>query len=197
MKQLLKKLYDSADIDFLMNESIALTEIEFKQTFCEYHKAAEYTYNLLKREGLDAEFITFPADGKTTYQDFRTPLAWEASYGRLTVTKSPIPFADPIVADYERHPFHLIKGSTGTPEGGIHARLLTEAQVLNGADNGCDRAFPIQQIYPFPFYLSHAGPGRHWFYQHLHRTGHGKRDPGLHCMVQCCYGRSRSLACAV
>lgn len=147
MKQLLKKLYDSADIDFLMNESIALTEIEFKQTFCEYHKAAEYTYNLLKREGLDAEFITFPADGKTTYQDFRTPLAWEASYGRLTVTKSPIPFADPIVADYERHPFHLIKGSTGTPEGGIHARLLTEAQVLNGADaTGAIVLFPSNKF---------------------------------------------------
>ena len=134
MKDLLKKLYDSADIDFLMNESIALTDIEFKQTFREYRKAAEYTYNLLKREGIDAEFITFPADGKTTYQDFRTPLAWEATKGKLTVTKSAIAFADPVLADYERHPFHLIKGSTATPEGGIQSRILTEAQVLDGAD---------------------------------------------------------------
>ena len=134
MKELLKKLYDNADIDFLINEGIALTDIEFKQTFREYRKAAEYAYNLLKREGVDAEFITFPADGKTTYQDFRTPLAWEATTGRLTVTKSPILFEDPVVADYERHPFHLIKGSSGTPEGGIRARLLTEEQVLAGAD---------------------------------------------------------------
>ena len=51
--------------------------------------------------------------------------------GRLTVTKSEIPFDEPVVADYERHPFHLIKGSTGTPEGGIKARLLTEEQVLD------------------------------------------------------------------
>lgn len=134
MKELLKKLYDSADIDFLIKEGTALTDIEFKQTFREYRKAAEYTYRLLKREGIDAEFLSFPADGKTTYQDFRTPLAWEASKGRLTVTKSPIPFEDPIVADYERHPFHLIKGSTGTSEDGVKARLLTEAQVLAGAD---------------------------------------------------------------
>lgn len=134
MKELLKMLYDNADIDFLINEGIALTDIEFKQTFHEYRKAAEYTYHLLKREGIDAEFITFPADGKTTYQDFRTPMAWEATIGRLTVTKSQIPFDDPVVADYERHPFHLIKGSSGTPEGGVKARLLTEEQVLNGAD---------------------------------------------------------------
>ena len=134
MKDLLKKLYDTADIDFLMEEAIALTEIEFKQTFREYRKAAEYAYHLLQREGIDAEFITFPADGKTTYQDFRTPLAWEATMGRLTVTRASLPFEDPVVADYARHPFHLIKGSTGTPKGGVKAKLLTEAQVLNGAD---------------------------------------------------------------
>ena len=147
MKELLKKLYDSADIDFLMDESIALTEIEFKQTFREYRKAAEYTYQLLQREGIDAELLTFPADGKTTYQDFRTPLAWEATKGSLSVTKSPIPFADPVVADYERHPFHLIKGSTGTPEGGVKARLLTEEQVLAGADaQGAIVLFPSSKF---------------------------------------------------
>ena len=147
MKELLKKLYDSADIDFLMDESIALTELEFKQTFREYRKAAEYTCQLLQREGIDAELLTFPADGKTTYQDFRTPLAWEATKGSLRVTKSPVPFADPVVADYERHPFHLIKGSTGTPEGGVKARLLTEEQVLAGADaRGAIVLFPSSKF---------------------------------------------------
>ena len=29
MKELLKKLYDNADIDFLMDEAIRLTDIEF------------------------------------------------------------------------------------------------------------------------------------------------------------------------
>ena len=134
MKELLKKLYDSADIDFLMGEAIALTDIEFKQTFREYRKAAEYTRDLLNREGIEGELLTFPADGKTTYQDFRTPLAWEATEGSLTVTKSPVPFAEPVVADYRRHPFHLIKGSVGTPAEGVKARLLTEEQVLAGAD---------------------------------------------------------------
>lgn len=134
MQELLKKLYDDADIDFLMDEAITLTDIEFKQTFREYRKAAEYTYNLLKKEGIDAEYLTFPADGKTTYQDARMPVAWEATKGRLTVTKSEAEFDDPVIADYERHPFHLIKGSTATPEGGIKARLLTKEQVLAGAD---------------------------------------------------------------
>lgn len=134
MKELLKKFYDDADVDFIIDESIALTGIEFKQTFREYRKAAEYTYDLLQKRGIDAEFITFPADGKTTYLDFRTPLAWEATMGRLTVIKSESPFDNPVVADYERHPFHLIKGSTATPAGGIKTRLLTSEQVLNGAD---------------------------------------------------------------
>ncbi len=147
MQELLKKLYDDADIDFLMKETAILTDIEFKQTFREYRKSAEYTYNLLKREGIDAEFITFPADGKTTYQDFRTPLAWEATMGRLTVTKSEIPFDDPVVADYERHPFHLIKGSTATPKGGVTARLLTEEQVLAGEDaKGAIILFPTNDV---------------------------------------------------
>ncbi len=147
MQELLKKLYDDADIDFLMKETAALTEIEFKQTFREYRKAAEYTYDLLKKEGVDAEFITFPADGKTTYQDFRTPLAWEATMGKLTVTKAEISFDDPVIADYERHPFHLIKGSTSAPEGGIKARLLTEEQVLSGADaKGAIILFPTNDV---------------------------------------------------
>lgn len=131
---LLKNVYDTCDIDFVIDEAKKLTEIEFKQTFREYRNAAKYVYNLLQEKGINAEFITFPADGKTTYQDFRTPLAWEASYGRVTVLKSEIPFEEPVVADYERHPFHLIKGSSGTKEGGVRARLLTEEQVLNGED---------------------------------------------------------------
>ncbi|MBQ9985121.1 MAG: DUF4910 domain-containing protein [Oscillospiraceae bacterium] len=147
MQELLRKLYDGADIDFLMKETATLTDIEFKQTFREYKRAAEYTYGLLKREGIDAELLTFPADGKTTYQDLRTPLAWEATMGRLTVVKSEIPFDDPVVADYERHPFHLIKGSTAAPEGGIKARLLTEEQVLGGADaNGAIILFPSDDV---------------------------------------------------
>ena len=144
---LLSTLYDSCDIDFIINESKKLTDIEFKQTFREYRNAANYVHNLLKSEGLNSDFITFPADGKTTYQDFRTPLAWEASLGRLTVLKSEIPFDDPVVADYERHPFYLIKGSSGTPKGGVRARLLTEEQVLNGEDaTGAIVLFPSNKF---------------------------------------------------
>lgn len=147
MKNLLKKLYDNADIDFLIDESIKLTDIEFKGTFREYRASAEHTFNLLNESGIDAEFITFPADGKTAYQDFRSPLAWDASVGKLTVLKSEIPFETPVVADFTRHPFHLIKGSSSTPKGGIKARLLTEEQVLSGADaTGAIVVFPSNKF---------------------------------------------------
>lgn len=34
---------------------------------------------------VDAEIITFPADGKTACQDKITPLGWEATTGKLTI----------------------------------------------------------------------------------------------------------------
>ncbi|MBQ4517270.1 MAG: AAC(3) family N-acetyltransferase [Clostridia bacterium] len=134
MQKMLRLLYETQDTEWIAKHGKELNTIEFGQTFKEYKAAADYTYNLLKEEGFDAEIITFPADGKTTYMDMRTPMAWEASVGRLTVTKSSVPFAEPVVADYEKHPFHLIKHSTATPAGGVRVKLVTEAQVYAGED---------------------------------------------------------------
>lgn len=45
----------------------------------------------MKEAGLEnVEKIPFPADGKTGYQDKISPLAWDATCGRLTITKSPV-----------------------------------------------------------------------------------------------------------
>lgn len=134
MQKMLRLLYGTQDTEWIANHGKELNTIEFGQTFKEYKAAADYTYNLLKEEGYDAEIITFPADGKTTYMDMRTPMAWEASLGRLTVVKSAVPFKEPVVADYEKHPFHLIKHSTATPAGGVRVKLVTEAQVYAGED---------------------------------------------------------------
>ena len=62
------------------------------------------------------------------------PLAWDATAGTLTVRKAAIPFDEKVVADFQRHPFHLIKGSVATPPEGIITKLITEDQMFTGED---------------------------------------------------------------
>ena len=133
-KEFIKKIYGTLDMDFAIRETEQLYLREYGQTFDNYKASSEYLYELLKREGFDAELYTFPANGITTYQDKRTPMAWSATKGKLTVLSSPIEFDNPVVADFEQMPYALVKHSVATPEGGIKARLLTEKQVEEGAD---------------------------------------------------------------
>jgi hypothetical protein len=120
---------------WLMENSQKLMDLELGQTFEHYRAAAQFTAKLIKEAGQEnCEIIEFPADGKTVYQDKRMPLAWRAGVGKLTIEKSPITFDDPVVADYKRHPFHLVKGSVATPSGGLNARIITEDQMSAGQD---------------------------------------------------------------
>ncbi len=130
----LRMLHDTCDIDWLVRESNTLNDIEYYQSFKEYEESAKYVYNLLKEKGFNPDFLTFPADGKTVYQDKRTPLAWRITKGTLEITKSEIPFENPIIADYKTSPFSVVKHSVSTPEGGIDTTIVTEDDMLAGAD---------------------------------------------------------------
>lgn len=135
MNAIFEKILKEVNTPWLMENSKKLMDIELGQTFDNYHAAAEFTANLIKETGIEnCETIEFPADGKTVYQDKRMPLAWRASVGKLTIKKSAIPFDNPLVADYKRHPFHLVKGSVATPPGGLYARIITEDQMFAGQD---------------------------------------------------------------
>ncbi len=131
---LFKKIANANDNNWVLSHTKELWKIERGQTYRHYKESSEYVYNLLKSEGFDAEILTFPADGKTTYQDKRMPLAWDATVGKMTVMKSAIPFKDPVVADFSKEPFNLIKGSVSTPEGGLYTKLVTEPQMWAGED---------------------------------------------------------------
>ena len=135
----LKELYDAfsneIDLDRMMAETEALWRRELGQRCRDNRRAARYVEDLCRKAGLSrVERIVFPADGSTVYQDKTSPLAWDVSVGRLTVAKSPIPFADPVVADYARHPFHVVRGSVAAPKGGVTIRLFTEEQMYGGCD---------------------------------------------------------------
>lgn len=134
LSEIMQAAYNSADREWMTKHTGELTDIESLQTFPAYEKAAEYIHQLLLDNGFDSELLTFPADGKTAYQDKCMPLAWDATVGRLTVKSSSVAFDNPVIADYERLPIHLVKHSVATPEGGIVAKVVTETQMLAGED---------------------------------------------------------------
>lgn len=134
MEKLLDYIYNNMDVNWMAEHAVNLTNIEYGQTFKDYKKAAEYVYNLLLKEGFDAQMLTFPADGKTQYLDCRMPLAWDATVGKLTIVEAPISFQDPVVADFEKMPFSLYKHSVATPKGGVVVPIVTETQVYSGQD---------------------------------------------------------------
>ena len=139
MNNLFEKVLKEVNIGWVMKNTERLAKIEFGQTFDDYQKAAAFTADLIKKAGIKScEIINFPADGKTVYQDKTMPLAWRATKGKLTILKSSVAFKDAVVADFERHPFHLIKGSVATPQEGLKAGIITEEQLLGGFDaKGC------------------------------------------------------------
>jgi len=107
----------------------------WKADFSCYHAEADKTLELLKAANIpNAEKITFPADGKTAYQDKIMPIGWEASTGKLTVKKASGLPENFVLADFQRNPFELIKGSVGTAPGGEDIELIDYRLMCAGAD---------------------------------------------------------------
>src|SRR5690349_11956156 len=123
------------DMAWVMENTERLWQTERGQCFRHYRQAALLAEKLLRESGVErVERIVVPADGKTTYLDRTMPMAWDATRGTLTVKQSRVPFDDPVIASYGRHPFHLAKGSVSTPPEGITTRLITEQQMFTGED---------------------------------------------------------------
>ena len=147
----MRKLYDEflslIDGGAIYERTLKLAALEQHQTTPYHHIVADLVLDELKKAGIpNAERIDIVADGKTAYQDKVMPLAWDATVGRLIMTTTAknkwVPVSmrgmkleeDPVIADFNRHPFHLVKGSTATPPGGIVAKVMNEAQFLAGDD---------------------------------------------------------------
>ena len=135
MRTLFEHFRERIDADKLYADLTELYPLEVKQTFSCYHASARKALEILQRTGIpNAEIIQFPADGRTAFQDKITPLGWEAATGKLTILSGFKLPAGLVAADYQRHPFQLIKGSVGTKPGGEIVRILTYDQMLASAD---------------------------------------------------------------
>ena len=123
------------DIDSLMSNTEALYKLEYCQNFRGYHASADKTVELLKAANIpNIEKLTFPADGKTAYQDKITPLGWDVTTAKLTVKRAVGLQEGFAIADYERCPFELIKGSVGTAPEGMDVTLVDYQAMLAGAN---------------------------------------------------------------
>ncbi|MBR2911807.1 MAG: hypothetical protein IKC05_09370, partial [Lentisphaeria bacterium] len=131
MKELYRYFRSRIDGDDLVKRTKELCRIEQGQTFRHYRMAAEHILSELKKYNIpNAEIVTVPADGVTSYEDKKMPIAWDATIGKLTLCDKD----ETVVADYTVHPFHLIKGSVATAPGGEVMRIITEQQFLAGED---------------------------------------------------------------
>lgn len=143
MKILFHRFLEQIDPDFLMTETENLWKKEFGQTFRDYRAAAFYTKDLMERVKIpNVELHEFPADGKTVMLDARMPIAWDATVGKLTllnVSGSCISGEfggtgpEIVVADYQKHPFTLVKGSV-LNGGKRYVRIITTDDLLGGCD---------------------------------------------------------------
>ena len=133
MKKRFLKFFQQIDMPSILDMTEELLKLEMPQTFEAYHASAAKAVELLRASGIpNVEKITFPADGKTVWQDKIAPLGWTASEGKLTVLSAPGIPEGTAIADYKQHPFHLIKGSCGTAPGGEIMSLISYEQVLSG-----------------------------------------------------------------
>lgn len=128
----IRNFINEADGDWLKKHILALYEFERKQNSDAYKQSAEYTYNLLQNEGFEAQLLTFPADGKTVYQDKCCPIGWSVSDMRLELLSGVAGIANPVLADYKQEPLSCVKHSVSTPPEGITAHVITEGQMLAG-----------------------------------------------------------------
>jgi len=132
-EELLHKLTQRVNLERLLMRTEQLYRREYRFGFSSYHQSARYAAEQMQQAGFaDVEMIPIPADGETVFNDCIMPLGWEAEYGRLEVVSAPVSFSNPVLADWEREPKHLILGSAATPPQGLETELITEQQMWAG-----------------------------------------------------------------
>lgn len=86
-----------------------------------FHEAAEYVKSELVKIGLDDIAIEqFPADGKTRYWTYTSPVGWEAKSAELRLVEP----EEKLLCTYEETPQSLHTFSKGTPKQGVTAELV-------------------------------------------------------------------------
>ena len=92
-------------------------------SFDQFSRCAEYCCDRMKDVGLmDAEVLSFPADGEQRYGDYRMPRAWDVTDAYLRIVE-PEDRAG-YLASYREEPLSLAMGSHPTPPEGVTAEVV-------------------------------------------------------------------------
>jgi len=132
MRKYLETFLATKDEKFMQIHMQKCWELEMPCTTAAKHRSEDYVYNLLIENGIEAERLNMIADGRTVCHDKIAPVCWDVSVARLTVVSDWE--GDPVVADYDRHPFHVIQYSTSVPEGGVTVKLVPYERMVAGED---------------------------------------------------------------
>ena len=137
--QYIRNLYDrlaaNVDENRLWQDMKDVTEKELGQTFTHYRLAAECALKKMKEAGIsECKLLELPADGKSVFLDKTMPLAWDVTKGKLSVISGKGFEEGEVLADYEKHPFSIVKGSAATKAGGEKLKIVTEKDFLAGKD---------------------------------------------------------------
>ena len=88
-----------------------------------FGKSARYCLDRMREFGLESpELLSFPADGKQVYGDYRMPRAWNVKDAELRIVEPR--GAARRVASYRAQPLSLAMYSPATPKGGVTAELV-------------------------------------------------------------------------
>ncbi len=154
-EELLAKLTERVNLDRLLTRTKQLYRRECRFGFSSYHQSAQYAAEQMRQAGFaDVEMIPVPADGETVFNDHIMPLGWEAEHARLEVVAAPVSFTNPVLADWDREPKHLMLGSASTPPQGLKTQLITEQQMWAG--NSAQGKFVLLSPHHRPHYLVKA-----------------------------------------
>ena len=137
--QYIRDLYDrlaaNVDENRLWQDMKDVTEKELGQTFTHYRLAAECALKKMKEAGIsECKLLELPADGESVFLDKTMPLAWDVTKGKLSVISGNGFEEGEELANYEKHPFSIVKGSVATKEGGEKLKIVTEKDFLAGKD---------------------------------------------------------------
>ena len=137
--QYIRDLYDrlaaNVDENRLWQDMKDVTEKELGQTFTHYKLAAECALKKMKEAGIsECKLLELPADGESVFLDKTMPLAWDVTKGKLSVISGNGFEEGEELANYEKHPFSIVKGSVATKEGGEKLKVVTEKDFLAGKD---------------------------------------------------------------
>jgi len=122
MDDLIDVVTQNVSVDHLTEELSALSAIHRPPATPDFRAAAEHCLERLAAMGVEAELLSYPADGETQYWTLRMPEEWRLRVGRL---EQLLPNGGRrTLCDARQAPLSIAERSAATPPGGITTELV-------------------------------------------------------------------------